>query len=137
MAQVYQARKLTISVSFFLSAFIAASISAWVRTLAGGVWQGVDVPLAVDLSLGGCDVARTKPWKMLPRTLEEAGLDISGRCEKTWLRLFGRGDVCSLSCCFCNFANLLAASAASRSSVYCAWRVSTGNILAMDRCSLH
>lgn len=100
-------------------------------TLAGGVWQGVDVPLAHDLSPGGCEVARTKPWKMLPSTLDETGLDISGRCEKTVLRLFGRGDVCAATCCCCILANLLAASAASRSSKYCAGMVSTGNIVAV------
>lgn len=110
---------------------MAASMSAWVITLAGGVWQGVDVPLAHDLSLGGCEVARTKPWKILPSTLDETGLDISGRCAKTVLRLFGRGDVWFATCCCCNLANLLAASAASRSSRYCAGMVSTGNIAAV------
>lgn len=99
-------------------------------TLAGGVVTGVDVPLVLWFPGAGgglCDAARTKPWKMLPSTLDEAGRAMSGRLEKAAddgnvffadapATAAATDAACVCACCSWMRASRFAVSAASRSS---------------------
>lgn len=101
---------------------------------------GVVLPLAMLRACGVLAVERTKPWKMLPKTVDEAGRVSGGRCWEVCVEglscaafaAFNAAATCAactFACCCWMCASRLAESAASRSSWYVAGMESTGNIV--------